>query len=410
MADRFPNVFVFDPTTESGEPLDRVRYETPPFDEAGLQEILRLHPKLLAIDQIEPIYAPAICIGREVALSGWPIDNLYISPAGYITIVETKLWKNPEGRREVVAQVIEYSKELAKRSYSDIEEIAARYFEKYHPAERRALAQRVADQVEDFDEQAFIDSASRCLRSGRFLLLIVGEGIRESAADLVEHVNTTPELGYNLNLVELGCYKLPPDSRLILVPRVIARTVQIERAVVRIEMVGSADTLVKVQVSTPPAPTKAANAGGQRITTPSADEFYDRLTQAIGATNSRAFRDFVGHLEAFGVISDYNKEGVGLWYQPNFKGAKDLKIFYLLNSGKMSIATLIENRLQVMGLAPALATNFWNALHEINAAFPPVSSNAPKYISFDASSIVADLHKIEQSVRQFIDSVESNHP
>lgn len=78
------------------------------IDKAWLQEILRAQPGLLTLAEIEPAFGAAVCIRREVPTKvGW-IDNLYIRPAGYLTLVETKLWPNREARREVVGQILGY--------------------------------------------------------------------------------------------------------------------------------------------------------------------------------------------------------------------------------------------------------------------------------------------------------------
>ena len=56
-------------------------------------------------------------VGREIA----NIDNLFVSPSGLITIVETKLWRNPEGHRTVVAQILEYAKTLSLWTYQELD-------------------------------------------------------------------------------------------------------------------------------------------------------------------------------------------------------------------------------------------------------------------------------------------------
>ncbi|MCI0724908.1 MAG: hypothetical protein L0338_38980, partial [Acidobacteria bacterium] len=63
--------------------LERVPLEQRLIDEGWLQELLRAQPGLLPLAEIEPAFAPAITIGREVSTKVGPIDNLYISPAGY---------------------------------------------------------------------------------------------------------------------------------------------------------------------------------------------------------------------------------------------------------------------------------------------------------------------------------------
>ncbi len=91
-----------------------------PKSEGWLQELLYAHPDLLTADQFDELYVPPVPIGREVETSRGPIDNLSVSPDGGITIVETKLWKNPEKHRTVVAQVIDYAKVLATWDYDQL--------------------------------------------------------------------------------------------------------------------------------------------------------------------------------------------------------------------------------------------------------------------------------------------------
>lgn len=48
------------------------------------------------------------------------LDLLGVTPAGRIVLVECKLWRNPQARREVVAQVPEYASLLQDWSYGDL--------------------------------------------------------------------------------------------------------------------------------------------------------------------------------------------------------------------------------------------------------------------------------------------------
>src|SRR5258708_1393467 len=67
-----------------------------PYDEAWLQNIIMQHPSLLPIEDIEPALTPAIPICTELAVPSGSIDNLYVTPAGDVIVVEAKLWRNPE--------------------------------------------------------------------------------------------------------------------------------------------------------------------------------------------------------------------------------------------------------------------------------------------------------------------------
>ena len=73
--------------------LDRILFDAKEFNENWIQELIHSNPDILPISEIETGFAPAISIGKEVSTIVGNIDNLFISPDGYLTIVETKLWR-----------------------------------------------------------------------------------------------------------------------------------------------------------------------------------------------------------------------------------------------------------------------------------------------------------------------------
>jgi hypothetical protein len=90
--------------------LERLPRTHQEFDEAFLQELLVNHPVLLPVNRLRDDVGELLCIGREVSAGdSGSIDNLYISTGGYPVIVETKLWRNPQARREVLSQVLDYT-------------------------------------------------------------------------------------------------------------------------------------------------------------------------------------------------------------------------------------------------------------------------------------------------------------
>ncbi|MFC6463355.1 hypothetical protein ACFP76_23215 [Paracoccus aerius] len=54
------------------------------------------------------------------------IDNLLLTPAGLPVVVECKLWRNPQARREVVGQVLEYARELSRFTSADLQREASK--------------------------------------------------------------------------------------------------------------------------------------------------------------------------------------------------------------------------------------------------------------------------------------------
>ena len=200
---------------------------TPPFSERELQVILARHPQLLPVAHFDPLFGPTVCIGREVGTGAGPLDLLYVSPSGYLTVVETKLWKSSEARRQVVAQIIDYTRRIVRWDFSHLENAFLEYARLYG-VEQRGLIPYVADHSdEDFDEMAFTDAINRNLRLGRLLLLIVGDGIREGVEEMTAYLQDAPNLQFTLGLVEIGCYSVTSATgapSTLLVPRVVMRT------------------------------------------------------------------------------------------------------------------------------------------------------------------------------------------
>ena len=81
-------------------------------------------------------------------------------------------------------------------------------------------------------ETQFNDNLTANLRRGRFLLLIVGDGIREGTEAIADYLQAHAGLHFSLGLIELPFYALPDGSRLV-APRVLARTAVVTRTVVQ---------------------------------------------------------------------------------------------------------------------------------------------------------------------------------
>ena len=102
--------------------LKRVRLEKSVdavYNERWLQKLVSRYPNLLPIEQIEPALTPVIPICMELPLASGFADNLYATPDGDLIIGEPKLFRNPEARREVVGQLMDYAKDLSALSYED---------------------------------------------------------------------------------------------------------------------------------------------------------------------------------------------------------------------------------------------------------------------------------------------------
>ncbi|ESX14251.1 hypothetical protein NKJ16_24925 [Mesorhizobium sp. M0179] len=197
--------------------------------EAAIQDLIHRFPSCLPIAEIDPLFANPVPICRELSTPAGAIDNFMVTPTGLPVLAECKLWRNPEGRREVVGQILDYAKELALWTSSDLQREASRRL----GAEGNVLLDLVRAAGNDVDEIAFNDALTLNLRRGRFLLLIVGDGIRVGVETIAEYLQGHSGLHFTLGLVEMPIYQLADGARII-VPRVLAKTQTIVRTVIEL--------------------------------------------------------------------------------------------------------------------------------------------------------------------------------
>jgi len=196
------------------------------FSEKQLQDLIFEHPECLPISDIDESYNPVISICTELWTPVGPLDIFMITPNGDLVIIETKLWYNPEARRKVVAQVLDYAKEISKWSYSDLQ----REINKKMGLKGNSLYQIAAKKHPDtiLSEIDFVDSVSRNLRIGKFLLLIVGDGIREGAKGITEFLNKSASLNFTMAIIEMPIYKTE-KKEIFVFPRTTLKTIEIQK-------------------------------------------------------------------------------------------------------------------------------------------------------------------------------------
>jgi len=254
--------------------LTRVPLTEKAFTEGWLQTLLFEHPELIPVEEIEPVFGPLYPVARELRTDVGPVDLLYVNPEGFLTIAETKLWRNPQARREVVAQLIDYAKCLALWSYEDLR-VAVCSAARGPKTSGDPIVEAISEADDAVDVSRFSDTIARNLRLGRFLLLVVGDGIQESVEQMAEFLARTPQLGFTLALVEMALFR-PPEKQepLLIQPRVVARTREVVRAIVEVRT-GVMREDVHVTIPTDVSPTRSTRA----ITE---DDYYDRLKAAAG--------------------------------------------------------------------------------------------------------------------------------
>ena len=197
------------------------------ISEAELQDLLFRSPQALPLAAIDAAYADAVPVCKELATPSGNVDALYVNHLGRLTITEFKLWRNPQARREVIGQILDYAKDLASWGYEDLQREVSKRLNK----NGNVLYDLVRERHPNISEAEFVDNVSRHLKRGEFLLLIVGDGIQEGAANIVDFVQRYSGLHFNLAMVEAALYR-DNANHLIVQPRVLARTEIVQRFVV----------------------------------------------------------------------------------------------------------------------------------------------------------------------------------
>lgn len=197
-------------------------------DERWLQSLLFEHPELVPLEFIEAGDGRFIPLCRELPLpkptGSVFLDLLGITPQGRPVMVECKLWRNPQARREVVAQILEYAALLRRWNYADLSASLSRFL---GPGENPLFA-HVEKHGTALDEARFVDAVTRNLRAGDFHLIIAGDGIREDLAAMGERLR---DQGARLSLLEVQLW-MDQAGHTLVVPHVPLRTEVIRQRLV----------------------------------------------------------------------------------------------------------------------------------------------------------------------------------
>jgi len=184
-------------------------------DEAKLKTILRDDPALFPFDDrrrpVVMVDEFPVSIGDTYGF----VDLVGVSAAGSITIVECKLEKNPDIKRRLIGQLIEYAAALWGISFEDFDALwqalvrpgmmnDAEWEKRKRPPLEDDIAAAAAGDA-SFERGTFRAAVEENLRAGRFTLVVavdsITEALERSILYLSEHTGSDArviamELGY----------------------------------------------------------------------------------------------------------------------------------------------------------------------------------------------------------------------
>ena len=204
-------------------------------NEGWLQKYLASHPEILPVQDLDGISSPLQLIARELI----GIDLLFVNERGLLTIVETKLSQNPELRRVVVAQLLDYASQLRKLDVVGLCQLIARLkgnkaiqglanleqltqvLSKHLSIDspRKELTETVKavfahyvvqkGRIEEYTElsegeKRFLEKLDLMLKEGSFRLVVVTYDVHSELLDLLNYTNSTMQRGCQLVAFELS--------------------------------------------------------------------------------------------------------------------------------------------------------------------------------------------------------------
>jgi hypothetical protein len=200
-----------------------VRFDRKPYgQEKQLQDLLSAFPELLADGLPGPNDSGRskwLRVKDEFALSdgngsSLSVDHLFIDRQGVPTLVEDKRSANPENRRQVVAQMLDYASLMAS---CDVREIQNQF-----RADRGAQADtQLLEFLGGEDADNFWKAVQTNLEAGRVRLVFVADEIPATLRRLIEYLNERLDVE---EVVGIEIQRLEYGEREAFVPSVIGRT------------------------------------------------------------------------------------------------------------------------------------------------------------------------------------------
>ena len=404
-SEREKRIALYRAADKSVTELCRIPFMSGSYDESWLQELIDDHPRVLPTMQFGEDYTNLVSIAREVKVSSGEntgyIDNLLISQSGHLVIVETKLFRNQEARREVVAQILDYAKDVRRWDMEKLDAIAADYYYK-----KEGQAFRVVDlmyragYLTTADEASFIDNVNCNLADSSFLLAIVGDGIRSGVEQIADFLKDNSASSVCMALIELEMYQ--HGDGIIVIPNTLVKTAVVERFVI-------VDGRSIVRVSDPPPVS-----GYQSKPVLKRREFIQRFAD-IGGYSEDDIVSFIGDAEQIaGVFIDIAPTELSIKCKigntsapiltfaiPEYKHA-DLYMRPSRIVEKMEDASYFPCQLDEL-------LEFYRPYIDLKrCSVPPYDMEKPRFYYADVSRVLADESKFMSAIEAFAHKVYEN--
>ena len=182
-------------------------------NEAELQKLLSESPDLIPANDMREGSGDLVAAVREFNVSIGSIDLLAFSGDGDIAVIECKLASNPEVKRKVIGQVLEYGSAIWGMDYEDLDQ-------GIRDRTNKSLADFVGSEISDpeWDEELFRSNIEKHLEDGNFILVIVVDEINDELSKIIRFLNACGNPRFSFTALEMR--RFHTKSLEILVPKV----------------------------------------------------------------------------------------------------------------------------------------------------------------------------------------------
>ena len=316
-------------------PLKKIRIggNDSPFDEGWLQNLLHRHPCCLPMDQIEPALQDLVPVCMELALPCGFLDNFFMTPDGDIVIAEVKLWRNPEMRRTVIAQTLDYATALFNMDYETLEKAILK---SEFCAERPEKLYDLFGNADVLAEPDFVDAGNINLKNGRIVVLVVGDGTNTNLENLAEGLQSHAGFHFTFALVTLTIFEGGKnEDDFLVVPCTLAKTFIVERGIVRID-----DQRAEISAAKT-FPKSSSPSARMSITS---EQFFNAMRERHPELPDK-LKAFIDKLETIGVYSEFKRSLNFKWEPPT---GKPVNLGYIMLNGQLwtdaSSSSSMDNR------------------------------------------------------------------
>jgi hypothetical protein len=197
--------------------------------EEDLHSLLARYPDLIPGDQINPEQPRRwLLVSREMPIpdqedvSGrWSLDHLFLDQDGIPTFVECKRASDTRGRREVVAQMLDYAANgLAYWNIQRLRQEAAETAQD-QGEELDAQVAKLIDRKDEEGLEAYWAQVEANLNQGRIRLIFVADAIPRELRRLVEFLN---DKLIDIEVLAVEIKQFQGQDHTVLVPRVLGIT------------------------------------------------------------------------------------------------------------------------------------------------------------------------------------------